>query len=676
MLQKIQYRTRITKEMFMGNKVVYFFLALLLLPYYTLSAPTPTPPDKIYRKDSRAPSAIFREGFLPRGHNVNLLSHLRGISVWAQSGLEASGFISTTSDRNIARTFQPHLAGYIYEIIPPSSTYDALLSLQHAIEQLPEESDERASWEQTLRFSQGLNQQQWVITNRVRPQRIRGAYELIPNPQSPSEPQLGTFIPNPNFDQYAHSNASSAYYPVTNELPSYFAYVRSEMRNSLRSLAFSCLGVRGSNTRNTYQCPKPKIDIKYIDAYSPTLNLELVEIFNSNNFDFGNSNQIWKDINGDGLIDHCAIRSNQIVCMIQNENNEFNKISQHIGDLGWKNSRYWVDFNGDGITDYCRIINNWTKLQCNEGTESGYFKNAITSEYIDAGWVNTRRWANIDGGKMSFCRQVQQYGSEMAIRCISPSDNFRDSYMRDFTSGTARYDYGYAGTQIWGDINGDNQADFCFITGSSTYKLNCLITVGIIMKDFSQKNIFSATLDYWPQSFALIDINNDNKSDFCFTKNGKISCRINSGLSLLPSSPFIGNQLNAYLGTWGDINNDGLTDLCHRPNNQTISCFINGGNNLSHYSVSKSFAAINKASSGQFYYPIIESNVYCTADGTNNKCFTLNTPRVDSQCEILIYNRGNWVWQKDSTYTEKSICEKNNYCSQTGGTCRRWHYFK
>lgn len=662
----------------MINLLVYLFLLPLLVSFNIQAAPTPTPPDKIYRKDSRPPSTIFREGFLPRGHNVNLLSHLRGISVWAQSGMQASGFISTTSDRDVARDFQPQEPGYVYEIVPPSSTYDAQLSLEHGIEQLPEGSEERTSWEETLRFTQRLNQQQWVVTDRIRPGRIAGAYQIIPNPQNPSEPQLGTFIPNVNFDQYASPSASNAYYPVNSELPSYFAYVRTEMRNSLRSLAFSCLGVQGSNNRSKRSdsniCKEPEIDIEYVDEYSPGLDLNLVKVIDESNFDFGNSDQAWKDFNADGLIDHCAISHHQIVCMIQNKNNGFDKISQNIGDAGWSDSRYWVDFNGDGIIDYCRITDTWTRLQCNEGTESGYFKNVIISSNIDAGWVSTRRWASIDkSGKKSFCRQVRQYGSEMAIRCISPSDNFQDTYMRDFTSGSARYDYGYTGTQIWGDVNGDRIDDFCFITGSGSYTLNCLIVEG---EDFSQSQIFQAKLDHWPQSFAIIDINNDLKSDYCFTVNGKISCRINNKLTLSSPSPFIGSQLNAHLGTWGDINNDGFIDLCHRPNNKTVSCFINGGNQALHLSFSKSFSELNTGSSGQFYYPVMSTNTYCTKNGSNNKCYTLNTPRVDSHCEVLVYVSEKWVWQLEADYLEKASCENNNHCSEPGGICRRWHYFR
>lgn len=651
-------------------------LPLLLLISFTIySSPTPIPPEKTYRKDSRPPSVIFREGFFPRGHNINLLSHLRGISVWAQSGIQASGFISTTADINVARNFQPDIDGFVYEIVPPSSSYDALLSLQHGIEQLPEGSEDRTSWQETLEFTQRLNQQQWVTTDRIRPGRIVGAYPIIQNPESPLEPLLGELISNPNFDQYATPSASPTFYPVNSELPSYFAYVRSEMRNSLRSLAFSCLGVRGSNNRSNSDdtCREPELDINYINKYSLGIDFNLVKVIDTSNFDFGKSNKTWNDFNGDGLMDYCSISGKQIVCMIQNENNSFERLTQHVGDVGWSDSRYWIDFNGDGITDYCRITDTWTRLQCNEGTESGYFKNVIISDYIDAGWVSTRRWASIDGdGTKSFCRQVQQYGSEMAIRCINPTKSFHDTYMRDFTSGRARYDYGYAKSQIWGDIDGDRKDDFCFITGSSRYELNCLLTVG---KDFSQSQIFHANLDQWPDTFAIIDINNDLKSDYCFTVGGKMSCRLNENLTLLSPSPLIGNKLNASLGTWGDINNDGFIDLCHRPNDNTISCFINGGT-TPHLSVNQSFSELNNASSGQFYYPIIGTNAYCSKNGSINTCYSLNTPRVDSYCEVLIYQDNTWVWRPDSQFLDKVSCENNNYCSEPGGTCRQWQYFR
>ncbi len=659
----------------------FIWLFMSMASFHALAAPTPNPPEIVYRKDSRAPSTIFREGFVPRGHNVNLLSHLRGISVWAQSGLQASGFISTTASRDVARTFVPDQPGYIYEIVPPSSTYDAQLSLEHAVEQLPGGSEERASWTQTLAFTSGLNQQQWVVTDRIRPGRIRGAYQVIPNPEDPSSPIVGEFISNPNFDPYAQPAASSAYYPVRTELPSYFAYIRGEMRNSLRSLAFSCLGVGQSNlNRNdSNECQSPDITIEYVDEYSPALDLELASIFSSNNFEFGDSNQVWSDFTGDGLIDHCAIKSGIIVCMIQDENNQFNAIYQDMDDTGWSDSRYWVDFNGDGITDYCRVVDR-TKLRCSEGTESGYFKTAITSGYLDAGWIETRRWASLDSGskKKSFCRQVRQYGSEMAIRCMTPSNNFEDSYMRDIASGNGRSDYGYSETQVWSDVNGDNKDDFCFVTGAHSYQLHCLIVEDTMMgKDFNRSIRLTADLEYWPQSLAMVDINNDQKADYCFTRDGKISCRINRDLTLQQGSPFIGKQLDAHLGTWGDINNDGVVDLCHRSAHGHISCFINSGSSGQQYSISKHFFEIYHNSSGNFYYPIIGTNVYCSKNADFNECFALNIPRVDSHCEILDYESsyGKWVWEREPRYNEPKTCRANDFCSEPGGICRRWHYF-
>lgn len=74
----------------------------------------------VYRGDSRTPSEVFKNGFAPRGNNLNMQRHLSG-------GASDDGFVSTTRNPSVAIYYAAQRArdtnqaeGFLYEIEIPN----------------------------------------------------------------------------------------------------------------------------------------------------------------------------------------------------------------------------------------------------------------------------------------------------------------------------------------------------------------------------------------------------------------------------------------------------------------------------------------------------------------------------------------------------------------------------
>ncbi|WP_249032358.1 scabin-related ADP-ribosyltransferase [Tenebrionicola larvae] len=130
------------KELIHRGKNFVFFLslggyALIFFCNPAFSLPV-SPPDLVYRLDSRHPDTIFAEGFQPMGENRNLIEHLSGRAL----ELGNSAFISTTStwsaiERFVSEDLEENAESWVYEITPTDTFYDVNGSMLHANLQNP-----------------------------------------------------------------------------------------------------------------------------------------------------------------------------------------------------------------------------------------------------------------------------------------------------------------------------------------------------------------------------------------------------------------------------------------------------------------------------------------------------------------------------------------------------------
>ncbi|MFE1174374.1 DUF6531 domain-containing protein [Streptomyces sp. NPDC058773] len=117
-----------------------------------------------YRRDSRGPADIFRDGFAPRGNNMSLEEHVYGV---AGDFTPPSGYVSTTESLDHALSRQRRSGGHVYHVQAGDGGIDANAELPgnpHADE---------------MEFS---------YPRVINPSEIVGAW-------GPS----GDWIPNPNF---------------------------------------------------------------------------------------------------------------------------------------------------------------------------------------------------------------------------------------------------------------------------------------------------------------------------------------------------------------------------------------------------------------------------------------------------------------------------------------------
>lgn len=143
------------------------------------------------------------------------------------------------------------------------------------------------------------------------------------------------------------------------------------------------------------------------------------------------STRAWADVSRDGRADFCrGVGSNdRMVCTLSKGTSFGYDIARYL-DVGYDAGRGWADFNGDGTSDLCRVVGPWwdLRLRCDLASGSGFSHTYTTTKSVDAGYDDTRGWADFNGdGKADYCRMVG--GSYKNLQCtVSTGSGFGDTY--------------------------------------------------------------------------------------------------------------------------------------------------------------------------------------------------------------------------------------------------------
>lgn len=336
----------------------------------------------------------------------------------------------------------------------------------------------------------------------------------------------------------------------------------------------------------------------------------------------------WVDIDGSGRLSYCGMFTDtdrnklKLTCMKNIGDFKFKEITTTLSDSGWAGSQGWVDINGDNKVDFCRLQYTWTHPVCNlsNGTD---FETIKEGPYVDGGYVDTRHWGKIFDKKGGFCR-------------ITSSGLVCSSLESDLVSETVLSDSGWKNSRIWLDIDGNGLEDYCRLVYNSTH-LRC----NLKNTDNTWKTVESGYVDggyYW-QRYS-VKMSNKAKSDYCAVtgyNHDTLTCtNISASNSLntytvpLPRHINILSQIE-----FGDIDADGLDDLCFDDGTNQIYCYINKGNksfNSTHLTIDLSATPLAPINS-------LETQIINAQESPDNKsaiCYNagFGTSRCDS---FLVY---------------------------------------
>lgn len=287
------------------------------------------------------------------------------------------------------------------------------------------------------------------------------------------------------------------------------------------------------------------------------------------------------DVTGDGLADVCARGAAGITCAPSTGTG----FGAPFAGPAWSDAAGWAvpayyatvqfaDIDGDGKADVC--ARGPAGILCAIATGTGFGAPFAGPAWSDAaGWNQpsqylTIRFPDIDGdGRADVCGRASG-----GIHCAKSAGT---SFGADII-GPAWDDAGwkpaaYASTIQFPDVDGDGKADVC---GRGVSGIICALSTGT---GFSAPFVGPAWSDAagWnsPSSYATItflDLNGDGKDDVCGRTSTGITCAVAGASSF--GTPFAGPAWSDASG-WGeprhygtigtgDINGDGLDDLCAR----------------------------------------------------------------------------------------------------------------
>ncbi|AJI94227.1 pertussis toxin, subunit 1 family protein [Yersinia ruckeri] len=143
-----------------------------------------TPPETVWRVDTRDFWEIFHYGFSPLGNNDSVLEHLSGSSCRSTDSVDGdTAFISTTSSYEFALNYAERILRrinesgvangivYIYQIRATDNMYSAEHSLEHLLQGGVSENHDEAR--RILRFAPYLSE--WMALRRITPEQIEFA---------------------------------------------------------------------------------------------------------------------------------------------------------------------------------------------------------------------------------------------------------------------------------------------------------------------------------------------------------------------------------------------------------------------------------------------------------------------------------------------------------------------
>ena len=293
------------------------------------------------------------------------------------------------------------------------------------------------------------------------------------------------------------------------------------------------------------------------------------------------------DVDGDGQGDLCARAAAGLLCALSGEAALGTVVQGPHPELsdekGWNHPSHYGtihmgDLDGDTLADVCARGNSG--IRCWKSTGSGFDGTALIGpEWSDAaGWedekyFSTIRMLDVNGdGLADLCGRGPD-----GIDCYRSTGNgFEDGFAGPELSDDQGWGKPeYFGTLRTGDIDGDGRHDLC-ARGAAGFM--CWLSTG----DGFTESIGGPTwndaggwnqMRYW-ETIRLPDINGDGRDDLCGRGPAGIECypSTGSGFSQAIPGPTLADdtgwhdQTNYLPIRFGDINGDGMADLCARAN--------------------------------------------------------------------------------------------------------------
>lgn len=169
-----------------------------------------TPPNTLYRRDTRDPNEIFTNGFSPRGQNNDLAAHVSGISLYSPD-VPQSGWVSTSASLNwVTNPAQPmpNEEFWVYVIIPNSNTYSVMDSFQHFVSHTSN-NQQRNAVSQMIDIYQSQNE--WAFLGNIPSGNIRRAIHYRFQGGHYQQVEIRE---NPGYDQRIIPSGNPNVYPI------------------------------------------------------------------------------------------------------------------------------------------------------------------------------------------------------------------------------------------------------------------------------------------------------------------------------------------------------------------------------------------------------------------------------------------------------------------------------
>ncbi len=301
------------------------------------------------------------------------------------------------------------------------------------------------------------------------------------------------------------------------------------------------------------------------------------------------------DIDGDGIADICARGVAGYYCTFSSKGSMAEAplvISEVSDENGWNGESVFPtfrfgDINGDGKADVCGRAH--ASMRCWLSTGEGFGEGfsgpvmATADGYDQVKYFSTIRLADINGdGKDDFCARFKEQ-----FKCyLSTGNGFEgEVLLPDMGDNSGWGDEQYYSTIRTGDINGDGKVDIC-ARGSAGFR--CWPSTGdgfgpeYPVIGWSNDNGWGHRQYY--TTIRMPDINGDGKSDVCARDSGGLVCHLSTGTGWSDairgpewSDQWGWNDYDNYSTLmYGDLNGDGMDDICARAN-ANVSCTLSTG---------------------------------------------------------------------------------------------------
>ncbi|RLJ22616.1 hypothetical protein DJ030_00910 [bacterium endosymbiont of Escarpia laminata] len=301
------------------------------------------------------------------------------------------------------------------------------------------------------------------------------------------------------------------------------------------------------------------------------------------------------DLNQDGLTDLCYL-NHGLYCGLSNGDHPvgYTKWADRLDAKHWHKPKIsgtlmLLDLNGDMKADYCIQDNSGIMCGLSDGkrfSNSHYWTHSFNRK-------DTLRFSDINSdGYVDIC----SFGHD-GVSCVLNKNGkrFGPPVTLSESGWPAGSDDIKNNTLNFTDINGDSLIDIC---GADNQGFRCALGLGVDADDlplFGGKEIWSAEFgSQWASksfagTFRYGDLNADGLSDICFRQSRNYSCAINTGKAFTPLKKWADvtyewgtdddleknhndNSLNLL-----DINVDGRADVCTGSGSEAFSCALNNG---------------------------------------------------------------------------------------------------